>query len=93
MDHDRYHALGPKLRVANFANAANVIREVYPAAYWEGSTGYERSWWTNSEHGLELIAHSWPVRRHPTNLWLRVKPPQAPSAGHDNMRQAPDVCD
>lgn len=67
---DRYQELGPKILVHGFEAAMIKVREVWPKAYQEGSTGFERTWWS----GRELVGHHWPVRaRDPERLWLRLK--------------------
>ncbi|CAH1691806.1 conserved hypothetical protein [Hyphomicrobiales bacterium] len=71
---DRYPELGPKLKVSGFEAAMTKVREVWPGAYQEGSTGFERTWWS----GRELVGHHWPVRaRDPDTLWLRLRQREA----------------
>lgn len=55
------------------ADVLGYVREVWPTAYREGSTGSERSWWIRTD-GQEavLVAHSFPVRgRDDTEMWVR----------------------
>lgn len=50
--------LGPAKRVASFEAALDAIREFYPNAYVEGSTGPERSFWVENE----AVGIAWPIR-------------------------------
>jgi hypothetical protein len=60
LNQDRYPYLGPRRRVANFDQVIMAVRQEWPTAYCEGSTGYERTWfWRNPDlKEPELIAHS-----------------------------------
>lgn len=69
---DRYPELGPKCTAVAFDDALEQVRKKWPRAHAEGSTGYERTWWS----GEQLVAHHWPKRaRDPEPMWLRVLDP------------------
>lgn len=67
------------------------VRLLYPTAFAEGSVGFERTYWipkpplkvnenltyVSEVWGrYECIGHSWPVRGHAQDAWLRIKRPQ-----------------
>ncbi len=84
-------ALGPRERVraTTCVTVLDRVRLLHPTAHAEGSTGFERSYWVAKGLKLEpnttyvgdvfgryeLVAHSWPVRGHAQDFWLRIKPP------------------
>lgn len=65
MDHDRFPALGPKTKHVDADAVRAAVQHVWPKAYAEGSTGWERSWWVADPEGGDpvLVAHHWPVDR------------------------------
>ena len=79
MDHDRYPALGPKVKVADFDAAMAAVRAVWPGAWCEGSMGAERTWWSKDGDGKVLVAHQWPAspRRRGEETYVRIVPREA----------------
>ncbi len=65
----RYPELGPKRRVTSLEEAMQSVKNRYPQAYSEGSTGPERSFWVDGR----FVAYAWPVRGK-NEFWLRVLP-------------------
>ena len=68
MNKDRYPELGPKYRVATIEACLEMVRKRFPAAYMEGSTGAERTFFVERR----LVAHAWPISRQRDAMWLRV---------------------
>lgn len=72
MNRDLHPELGPRRRVASIEACLECVRVSHPAAYMEGSTGAERSFWVEGN----LVAHAWPVRRSGgDDMWLRAANP------------------
>lgn len=69
---DIHPDLGRKQRVGSIEDALTVVRTVWPRAWMEGSTGYQRSFWVSGSDGAELVGHCWEVRGKSGDLWLRV---------------------
>lgn len=77
---DRYHSLGAKRRVTDFDDALIKVREHFPKAYAEGSTGPERTFWVRQDPDnpfdapSDLVAHFWktPVKVHNV-YFVRIK--------------------
>lgn len=67
MNKDRHPELGPRQRCTSMEACLDTVRRTHPTASAEGSMGAERSFWVNSQ----LVAHAWPVARHPNDFWLR----------------------
>lgn len=74
MLYDIHTDLGPRTRVASFEEAFEKVRETWPGARAEGSTGFQRSFWTGSSDQAELVGHGWEVRSRKGGWWLRVRP-------------------
>ena len=77
---DRYAEIlgGKKTRMSSFEACVTHVQALFPRAYAEGSTGYERTFWL----GGELIGHAWPTNPRTTVLgamWLRVRQDAAAS--------------
>ncbi len=73
MDTDRYPFLNRhKIKVGTPEDVLALVRRKWPAAYQEGSTGYERTWFSDTPFGLRLVAHSWSPRRDMAWFWVRV---------------------
>lgn len=60
---DRYPKLGRKIELEGPEQALTLVREYWPNAYQEGSTGPERSWWSPVGDDLAMVAHHWQVPR------------------------------
>lgn len=72
---DIHKDLGTKSRVSSIEEALFRVREHWPEAYLEGSTGYQRSFWVREGSGeAELVGHSWEIRGRDDDFWLRIKP-------------------
>lgn len=67
---DRYPELGPKVRISGFEDALDKVRARYPAAYAEGSTGSERTWFVGRPPDRRHVAHHWETRVG--GWWLRM---------------------
>ena len=76
---DRYPELGKKVFVADEDAVLSYIRSQWPDAWQEGSTGPERSWWTDDDDAPlhldafgkpAMIGHSWP--KQTTGYWVRL---------------------
>lgn len=65
---DIHPELGPRKRVSSLEDALARVREVWPCASMEGSTGFQRSFWVEGE----LVGHCWEVRSRDDDFWLRV---------------------
>ena len=73
MSPDRYAEIlgGKKKKMPSFDACVTAVRMLFPMAYAEGSTGYERTFWLVGN----LVAHAWPTNTKTTKLgamWLRV---------------------
>lgn len=73
MNKDIHPDLGPRQRTGNIESCLRLVREQYPSARMEGSTGAERSFWV----ARELVAHAWPVAGMREAMWLRIRPKTA----------------
>ena len=83
-DIDRYPFLSPrKVKVASPDSVMALVRATWPQACQEGSTGYERTWVTNTPIGRRLVAHSWSPRRDMAWFWVRVSADLEESAPED----------
>jgi hypothetical protein len=76
MNRDLHPDLGPRQRIVSAELALRLVREVWPGAYAEGSTGPERSWWVKTDDEPLLVAHHWQIRRSP-DFWLRIRSRQS----------------
>lgn len=72
MNRDTHPDLGPRVRADSVEACLSRVRDAYPRARAEGSTGFERSYWVD---GL-LVAHAWPVARQREAMWLRIRSPE-----------------
>ena len=70
MTRDRYSKLGPKKPLDQPEDALQRVREFWPTAYQEGSTGPERTWWVRSDAGNMVVAHHWQTDRG--NWFIRI---------------------
>ncbi len=66
---DIHPELGPRNRVSSTEEALARVREVWPLASMEGSTGFQRSFWIDGE----LVGHCWEIRSREDDFWLRIK--------------------
>ena len=72
MTRDRYPDLGPKEDLSSFDSALERVREAWPEAWQEGSTGLERTWWVREGATTRCIAHHWETRKG--RVYVRVAP-------------------
>lgn len=73
---DIHPDLGPRTRVATVEKALAAVRKVWPQAYLEGSTGFQRSFWVDLAGEAELVGHCWEIRGISGDFWLRVRQPR-----------------
>lgn len=81
MNRDLHPEFGARVRLVDIDACLVQVKATHPAAHAEGSMGAERSFWVNGQ----LVAHAWPVKRHPDAMWLRVCCPCSAST-----RKAPE---
>lgn len=74
MNKDRYPELGQKVSVDSIEAALERVRQTWPNATMEGSTGAERSFWTKTSSGNGLIGHCWPKKFREEPMFLRCLP-------------------
>src|SRR3546814_7935707 len=65
---DRYKALGPRQRIKTLEEALELIKSHWPGADFEGSTGFERSSAVRDDGIQWLVAHTWKIGRHTSEL-------------------------
>jgi hypothetical protein len=71
---DIHPDLGPRKRVSSIEDALANVRKVWPSAWMEGSTGFQRSFWIRGADGLgALVGHCWEIRGRSDQFWLRIK--------------------
>jgi hypothetical protein len=71
---DIHPDLGPRSRVSSIEEALTHVRKVWPSAWREGSTGFQRSFWVKDAGGeAVLVGHCWEIRGREDDFWLRVK--------------------
>jgi hypothetical protein len=71
---DIHKDLGPKTRVSSTEDALARVRQRWPAAFAEGSTGYQRSFWIHGDdREAEFVGHCWEIRGREDAFWLRVR--------------------
>lgn len=73
MLYDIHKDLGPKRRLVSYEEALAAVREVWPDARAEGSTGTQRSFWVGDGMESELVGHAWEVRSATGGWWLRCR--------------------
>jgi hypothetical protein len=74
MNKDRYSFLGSRTLVADFEAALASVRETWPTACAEGSTGAERTFYVGRGPKAGLVAHCWPRRFREEAMYLRCLP-------------------
>lgn len=68
---DRYPEIGKKFRFKGMLeDVLLLVRETYPTAFKEGSTGYEYTFYIKTDNDPELIGHAW--SRDNENWWVRI---------------------
>ncbi len=56
---DIHKELGQKQTVDSEEAVLSLVRDHYPNAFQEGSTGPQRTWWIRQDKEIILIGHSW----------------------------------
>lgn len=75
----RYPFLGPAVLVeGGFEGALAHVRELWPTASAEGSTGPERTFFVKTEEGSGLVGHYWPGAAGSRGHVRRLAADQAP---------------